>query len=460
MQTLQMSMEPFRDLSIAQQASKCLTLFESLLESQNEQESSENDIPHDALMDGQARLRTWIENDGVLQRGEASLDYRLRHADRRLTILDDLKQLWIALGENVPQPAKLLVVHEANTQKAEMYRRTVVRNVLRAQAQATSPKDSANHQSIVEDRIETKGLTPLHRAALRGDLEAIKAALKEGGADIEEPSQDGATPLMSAASKGHYYAIKRLLDSGANINAISTKGSTALMIAVRKQDTQTVKQLMSNGADINYSLPDGWKALHEAVYQGQRDIMKILLQGGACIDSRCAHDRTPLMQACHKGDEAAVRLLLGANSNMEATSALGETAISLAAGGGHTNIVQVLLMYGCAPEPPWAKKRHNGSKVISQKAKAKAEIETTREPKDKVHARGWTPLMLASQGGHVEIAQLLLERNVNTETRSPQGKTALEIARENGKKDMVLMLEFARDTMSWWQDQLDATPDT
>ena len=53
----------------------------------------------------------------------------------------------------------------------------------------------------------------------------------------------------------------------------------------------------------------------------------------------------------------------------------------------------------------------------------------------------------------MKIAQLLLERNVNTETISPQGKTALEIARETGRMDIVLILEFASDqmeTMSWW----------
>lgn len=92
-------MERPRDLSIAQQASKCLTLFERLLESQNEQESSNNDSSKDVIIDGQARFRRWIENDGVLQRGEASLDHRLRDADRRLVLLDYLKQLWISLGE-------------------------------------------------------------------------------------------------------------------------------------------------------------------------------------------------------------------------------------------------------------------------------------------------------------------------------------------------------------------------
>ena len=95
-----LSMEPFRDLSIAQQASQCLTLFERLLEPQNEQDSSKNDIPHNALIDGQARLRTWIEKEGVLHRGEASLDYRLRHTDKRLTVLDNLRQLCIDLDES------------------------------------------------------------------------------------------------------------------------------------------------------------------------------------------------------------------------------------------------------------------------------------------------------------------------------------------------------------------------
>lgn len=346
-------------------------------------------------------------------------------------------------GQDVPGRVKLLVLQKADTEKAEIYHRMGVRNIQRTQARATSPKDNADPQSEEEDCIETKGLTPLHRAALEGDVESIKAALKEVDADIEESSRDGETPLMFAASKGHCYAVKKLLASGANINAISTKGWTVLMIAVRKQDVRTVKQLICNGADINSLSPDGWTALNEASYQGQKDIMRILLQGGADIESHSPHDWTPLMQACQKGDEAAVRLLHSAGSNMEATSAHDETAILLAAGGGHTNIVRMLLKYGCAPEPSWAKDQDNDSNEVSQEAKARR----TREPEDKVYIRGLTPLMFASQEGHVEIAQLLLERNVNSEARSPQGKTALEIARENGKIDVVLILEFARDQM-------------
>lgn len=342
--------------------------------------------------------------------------------------------------DDFPQIAEVLVEPKADTEKAKIYHRLGVRNIQRAKAQATSTKENASLQGTKKDCIEMGGLTTLHGAALQGDVKSIKAALEEG-ADIERFSPNGATPLTLAASRGHYDAIKELLASGANIDGTSRKGWTALMTAARHRNARTAEQLICNGADMNLHSSDRWTALLEASYQGQEEIMRILLQCGADTDSCSAHDRTALMHASYKGDEAIVRLLLGAGSHAEATSVHGETAISLAASEGHTNIVRMLLMYGCAPEPAWAKEDQKGSsKELSQKVKA----EEVGEPEDRMHALGWTPLMLASQGGYVEIGRMLLERHVNTEARSPHGKTAVEIAREKGRIEMVLMLEFAR----------------
>ena len=373
-------------------------------------------------MSGAGAQLTWTPSDDV-----ASLDFP------DIERSDDGND-----GDDIPQLAELLVGREADIEIAKIYHEMGVGIIHSDQARATSTKDNASPPGTREDGIGTGGLTPLHEAALQGDVESIEAALQEG-ADIEEFSPDGATPLTLATSKGHYDAIEKLLASGANIDAASTKGPTALMISVRKQDARTVKQLVCNGADMNLLSPDGWTALTEASSEGQQEIMRILLQCGANPESRSAHDRTALMHASHKGDEAAVRLLLEAGSNAEATSAHGETAMSLAAVGGHTNIVRMLLMYGCAPEPAWAKDQKDSSKEFSEKIKAK-EI---GDSEDTVHAQGYTPLMFASQGGHVEIGRILLERNVNTEARSPHGKTALDIARENGRIDMVLVLESA-----------------
>ena len=90
-------MEPYRDLTIAQQASKCLTLFDMLLESYGEQELSKHGVPRDAMRDVQARFRTWVEGIGALQRREASPNYLLRDPEIRLEVLELLKQLCIDL---------------------------------------------------------------------------------------------------------------------------------------------------------------------------------------------------------------------------------------------------------------------------------------------------------------------------------------------------------------------------
>ena len=343
--------------------------------------------------------------------------------------------------DNVPQIAEVLVKCKTDTEKAKISHEQAVRNIQRTQAQATSNNANASLQGTKKDCIETGDLTTLHESALKGDVKSIKATLEEG-ADIEELSPDGATPLTLAASQGHYDAIKELLASGANINGTSRKGWTALMTAIRHRNARTVEQLIFNGADMDFFSPDRWTALLEASYQGLEEIMGILLQCGANPYTCSAHDRTALMHASYKGDEAIVRLLLEADSDTEATSVHGETAISLGASEGHTNIVRMLLVYGCAPKPAWAKDQKDSCKDFSQNIK----VEEIGEPEDRMHAPGWTPLMLASQGGYVEIGRMLLERHVDFDVRSPDGRTALDVASENGRVDMALMLEFADTT--------------
>jgi len=92
-----MNQEPI----IAQKASDCLDIFRRLLRTQQEQDQQilASDIPEDAIVDALARFRTWIENIGALQRGEASLDHRLRHTDIRVEVLRLLGQLLLSLGD-------------------------------------------------------------------------------------------------------------------------------------------------------------------------------------------------------------------------------------------------------------------------------------------------------------------------------------------------------------------------
>lgn len=94
-------MEFDRQLTIAQQSSKCLKLFKDLLREYKEHDDTiaiQEHSPED-VSDALARFRTWIDNIGALQRGGSSLDHRLRHADIRVEVLRLLSQLLQALGD-------------------------------------------------------------------------------------------------------------------------------------------------------------------------------------------------------------------------------------------------------------------------------------------------------------------------------------------------------------------------
>lgn len=87
--------------TIALRTFKCLDIFRRFLRKQK----GEGDYLHefelldDALVDAQVRFRTWIENIGALQRGKASLDDRLGHADVRAEVLRLLGQLLQSLSD-------------------------------------------------------------------------------------------------------------------------------------------------------------------------------------------------------------------------------------------------------------------------------------------------------------------------------------------------------------------------
>ena len=93
------------------------------------------------------------------------------------------------------------------------------------------------------------GMTGLHIAWSRGDLEAAKIYL-EGGAGIGKTDKLGRTALHFAASIGtNLELIETLVDLGANVNAQSTGNETPLMKAIAFDNADAAKLLIEKGAD-------------------------------------------------------------------------------------------------------------------------------------------------------------------------------------------------------------------
>ena len=87
------------------------------------------------------------------------------------------------------------------------------------------------------------------RLAGRGQLEAATLLL-ENGADPDQPTSDGATPLMAAAASGHTAILWLLADFEAILDAPAPEnGATALHIACAMNEPSCVEALYQAGCN-------------------------------------------------------------------------------------------------------------------------------------------------------------------------------------------------------------------
>ena len=71
------------------------------------------------------------------------------------------------------------------------------------------------------------GLTPLHKAGLRGDLQVTKLIIEHGG-NVNEPNEYGETPLHYACKRGNPVNIHMMMQAGGDIRAADNQGRNAL----------------------------------------------------------------------------------------------------------------------------------------------------------------------------------------------------------------------------------------
>jgi uncharacterized protein len=100
------------------------------------------------------------------------------------------------------------------------------------------------------DLRDRQGRTPLHAAALRGDLSEVRKLIASG-ADPGAGDADGFTPLHLAAQELHVDAAAALLEAGADVNRRNRFGNGPLFVAVfnSRGRGEMIELLRSRGAD-------------------------------------------------------------------------------------------------------------------------------------------------------------------------------------------------------------------
>eukprot|EP00897_Mesotaenium_endlicherianum_P001498 jgi/Mesen1/1376/ME000013S00858 len=130
-----------------------------------------------------------------------------------------------------------------------------------------APAEEETEEEGAED--EEEELT-LHSAASTGDIEGLKAILKEGG-DKDEKDTEGRTALHFAAGYG-----EALLDAKANPDSADKNKNTALHYAAGYGRAECVDLLIKAGASVTLRNLDGKTAADVAKLNNQEEVLKLL----------------------------------------------------------------------------------------------------------------------------------------------------------------------------------------
>jgi ankyrin repeat protein len=331
-------------------------------------------------------------------------------------------------------------------------------------------------------------MTPLHRAAMSGDVNKVQLLLRQG-ADIDAKDVSGKTPLFIVASEVHWPTsisvgapapemIQVLLDNGANINASDKWGYSVLHAALSRDRTDVAEFLLAHGAYVQTQSQGGETPLHVAARSGWPRIVQLLVDRGAEVNAAARNGDTPLLRAIITDSVSAygrypldpnhwevVRFLIAKGTDVNAMNRAGETALGCAAKTGDLKLAQLLMDSGARPNltampdgtPAILAMNHNhvdvaeflvsrGAEVTLHLAAHIGDIEKAQaliQSGSDVNARGQageTPLHMAVCGGHRDVAELLINSGADVNAQAASGWTALHEAAWHGHKDIAELL--------------------
>jgi ankyrin repeat protein len=239
-------------------------------------------------------------------------------------------------------------------------------------------------------------------SAVDGNCIAMATELLDHGASVDARDRLGARPLSHAARFGHLEMADLLLARGAPINARNLAGATALYFAAEGGHTPIAQRLIERGADAKLAGRSGISPVAAAAYAGNDAIVEVLLAGGA--DERAPDEtgKPPIVYAAAGARLAIVKRLLARNIDINARYPNDLT----------------LLMWASGPDEKAPEAQ--AIKVVSYLLDAGAHIDDRDD-------RGRTALMIAAEGGHAEIANLLMARGADVSLKDKAGKRAADL---------------------------------
>uniref|UniRef100_A0A3P8XQD8 Ion transport domain-containing protein n=1 Tax=Esox lucius TaxID=8010 RepID=A0A3P8XQD8_ESOLU len=331
------------------------------------------------------------------------------------------------------------------------------------------------------DQQQVDRSTALHFACTQGATEAVKLMLSTySRVDSIINLPDGAcqTPLHRSTIFDHTELAEYLIGKGADIDYIDRKGLSPLLLATNCGAWRTVSLLLSKGANMNIKDKSGRNFLHMTILQpkGLRNLPEDVLQLSSVkqlLSSEDSEGCTPLHYACRLGIHESVRNILGLHVSLEVKAKdkksglhfaaqygrintckrllenitdsrlvnegdeRGLTPLHLASGGGHTQVVEMLLRKGAlfhSDYRGWTCLHHAAAEGFTQTMNIV--LAANISLLDQKDEDGCTALHVAAREGHVAAVKLLLQRGAEIDMNKNKASFFHE-ALQHGRSDVI-----------------------
>ncbi|XP_078723967.1 CARD- and ANK-domain containing inflammasome adapter protein-like [Lampetra fluviatilis] len=283
------------------------------------------------------------------------------------------------------------------------------------------------------NKMNERKETLLHLAAAQGHASLAEFLLKKG-AKFNMKDVNGRTALHAAAENGQDAVLRLLLSAGADVYTLDNKGENAAELALRNNHTSAASVLVEH----EKTRRDRRKHLiHMAALKNESRVVATLLQCGANVASPDEKDRTALYYAVTGGFTETVQVLLAAGAKCD------HDLVDVAFDANNAGMFELLLLSHALGEMSDEAKARLLFKAVERgfDGTVLALLKQGADPNVADAGRSsYTPLLLAAEMGHTDVALVLLEQGARVDVRTSDSSSALHLASSKGHLSTVQLL--------------------